>query len=335
MVAATMQALVWTGQGLEVQAVPRPVASAGEVVLDVAFAGICGTDLHIFSGEHWRAKPGLVPGHEFAGTIAPHQAAGDLAPGTPVFVNPLLADGTCRSCLAGRWQVCETLGLVGIDVAGGLAEQVAVPATALVPLPAGVSLASAALAEPVAVAIRAIRRSGLRVGDRVHVIGAGPIGLFVATTARASGASRVTVSEPSPLRAAAARDMGFAVVESADELGQGGADVVFDCTGSPAVSAGVLAWVLTSGTVVVTGLYPGITGVDLKDLMLREITMIGTRVYARDDVRAAVSAIASGLFTAEVFVSSFVGLDGVAAAADRLRAGQELKVLATLGGEPA
>jgi len=335
MVTATMEALVWTGNKLEVRAVPRPVASAGEVVLDVAFAGICGTDLHIFSGEHWRAKPGLVPGHEFAGTVAADQTAGDLVAGTPVFVNPLLADGTCRSCRAGRWHVCETLGLVGIDVAGGLAEQVVVPVSALVPLPARVSLASAALAEPVAVAIRAVRRSGLRIGDRVHVIGAGPIGLFVASAARASGASPVTVSEPSPLRAGAARGLGFSVVQSPAELDQGGADVVFDCTGIPAVSAGVLAWVLTSGTVVVTGLYPGVSGVDLKDVMLREITMIGTRVYTRDDVRAAISAIASGLFSAEVFVSTFVGLDGVGAAADRLRAGRELKVLARLGGEPA
>jgi threonine dehydrogenase-like Zn-dependent dehydrogenase len=188
-----MQALVWAGETkVEVRDLPMPEPPSGWALVEVAYAGLCGTDLHICDNEHPRAKPGLVIGHELVGRLT--SPVGELPAGTPVFVNPLLWCGSCPSCKRGRYQTCYRLQLLGIDRDGGAAEAVAVPEDHLLPLPAGVDMRRAALVEPLSVAVRAVRRSGMRLGDRVHVLGAGPVGLLVASCARLGGASEVTIS---------------------------------------------------------------------------------------------------------------------------------------------
>ena len=149
---ATMRALRWDGPHTLVAAdVPRPRPLDGWALVDVAYTGLCGSDLHVWAGEHPRARPGLVIGHEMSGTLA--EGSGELRVGTPVVVNPLLPCGTCVTCLAGRPHTCANLRILGIDAPGGAAEQVLVPAGSLVPLPDGTDLALAAFAEPLAVAV--------------------------------------------------------------------------------------------------------------------------------------------------------------------------------------
>ena len=129
-----MSALVWAGgRQVTVEERPRPTAEDGQVLVDVAYCGLCGTDLHICAGEHPRARPGIVLGHELSGRLATD--AGGLAAGTKVVVDPLLPCGTCPTCRSGRPHTCATLRLVGIDVPGGAAEQVAVPADRVIPRP--------------------------------------------------------------------------------------------------------------------------------------------------------------------------------------------------------
>jgi (R,R)-butanediol dehydrogenase/meso-butanediol dehydrogenase/diacetyl reductase len=318
-----VQALVWQGGAL-VEAVQRtkPVPLPGWTLVETAYVGLCGTDLHICQGEHPRARPGLVIGHEIVGRLV--DASGDLRAGTPVFVNPLLACGTCRACRRGRSQVCDRLRLIGIDVDGGAAELVAAPADHLVPLPESIDLQYGALIEPVAVAVRAVRRSEVRLGDRVHVVGAGPIGLLVASCARNAGASSVTISEAVKLRADGAAGLGFDLVDVAAPNCD--ADVVFDCTGHPAVSPTVLAWAATGGTVVVVGVYPGVVGVDLQEVTFRELSLIGTRVYTADDVAATVALVGRGAVDARL-ITNVVPLGQGAGAIARLRNGTDLKVL--------
>jgi (R,R)-butanediol dehydrogenase/meso-butanediol dehydrogenase/diacetyl reductase len=139
-----MDAIVWAGGStVEVRQLPTPEPPPQWVLVEVAYAGLCGTDLHIASNEHPRARPGVVLGHEMVGRVA--AAVDGLAAGSPVFVNPLLFCGNCATCTRGRTHICEHLGLLGIDVDGGAAEVVAVPKTSLVPLPASVDLRTAAL----------------------------------------------------------------------------------------------------------------------------------------------------------------------------------------------
>ena len=186
-----MRALTWAG-GTEVAVadVAEPVPAAGQVLVEVAYTGLCGTDLHICAGEHPRAQPGLVLGHEIVGTLA--ESGAGLEAGTPVVVDPLIACGQCDTCRHGRPHICELLQLLGIDVPGGAAARVAVDANRLIPVTDPVDLRHLAFAEPLAVAVRAVRRSGLQLGQEVVVIGGGPIGAAVALCARNAGAVRHT-----------------------------------------------------------------------------------------------------------------------------------------------
>jgi 2-desacetyl-2-hydroxyethyl bacteriochlorophyllide A dehydrogenase len=192
-------------------------------------------------------------------------------------------------------------------------------------LPATLDLRSAALIEPVAVAVRAVRRGGLSLGERVHIVGAGPIGLLVGTCARAAGASSVTLSEPVARRAEAAAAFGLELVDVSAQ--DHSADVVFDCTGHPSVAPTVLGWATAGGTVVTVGTYPGVVGTNLQDLLFRELKLVGTRVYTPDDVAAAVTLVAQGAIDVDRLITGVLPLAEGGHAIAQLRAGGELKVL--------
>ncbi len=319
----SMRALRWDGPG-QVHAVdvPRPQARDGWALVDVAYTGLCGTDLHICTGHHPRAVPGLVLGHELSGTLATD--AGDLPAGTRVVVNPLLSCGHCATCLAGRPHTCANLRLLGIDAQGGAAEQVAVPEGSLVPLPADADLAAAAFAEPLAVAVRAVRRSRLALGEDVVVVGAGPVGLAVALCARRAGAGSVLVVETAPARQEVAAGLGLEVTaRAADAV----APVVFDCASHPAVAARLAALAAPAGRVVLVGVYPGLTPVDLQAVTFKELEVIGTRVYSRDDLDTAARMITSGAFDPRPLLTRTVPISEAAKAVDDLASGRDVKVL--------
>ena len=327
-----MSALVWLGDRVAVEEVPRPQPGPGWTIVDVAYAGICGTDLHIVAGEHPRAQAPLVLGHEFVGTL--RGDADGLAAGQPVAVEPLLNCGRCPPCRNGRPHVCERLRLIGIDLAGGVAEQVAVPASRLIALPRDVDLRAAAFVEPLAVCVHAVRRSGLRLGQSVVVAGAGPIGLGVALCARLSGAGAVFISEPAEVRRTVAQELGFVVLDphSAREdlrarTGGEGASVAFDTAAHPAVAGGIASWTATGGRIVWVGTYGRPTAVDLQDIVFRELETVGCRVYTRRDVEAAVALIADRRFDPAPLITSTLPLSDAPTALERLRSGSEIKVL--------
>jgi (R,R)-butanediol dehydrogenase/meso-butanediol dehydrogenase/diacetyl reductase len=325
-----MPALVWEGgDRVAVAERPSPTPGPGEVLVDVAYCGLCGTDLHICAGEHPRARPGIVLGHELSGRL--HQAAGGLPAGTKVVVDPLRNCGTCRPCRSGRPHTCASLRLLGIDLPGGAARQVAVRADRLVPVPDGADLRRLAFAEPLAVAVRAVRRAGLALGQEVAVAGAGPIGLAVAACARLAGAARVVVAEPVPGRRRLAAELGFEAVEA---LGGGAADVVFDAAAHPAVAAGLAEAVGPGGRVVLVGVYGAPTPLDLRALTFKEVTLVGTRVYSRDDLAVATAMVADGRFDPDPLITRTVPLAEATSAVADLRAGREVKVLLEGSGEP-
>ncbi len=320
---ATMEALVWEGgHDVAVRTVPKPAPAEGWALVDVAYGGLCGTDLHITAGEHPRARPGLVLGHELAGRVAAD--VDGFAAGDPVTVEPLLSCGICPPCRGGQPHVCRTLRLIGIDVAGGLAPQVAVPVGRLVRLPADADLWRAAFVEPLAVAVHAVRRAELRLGETALVAGAGPIGLAVALAARLAGAT-VTVVEPAERRRAVALDLGFAAHESVPEGTEH--DVVLDSAAHPAVAAGFTRWAAIGGRVVLVGTYARPTPVDLQAVTFRELRLIGTRVYTRADVEAAAAMIADGRIDPAPLITATVPLAEAPAALERLRRGEEIKVV--------
>lgn len=312
---------------------PRP----GEVQLRVAYVGLCGTDLHILHGNmDARVETPLVFGHEMSGTIA---AIGDgvdgWSVGDAVTVMPLAWDGTCPACLAGNTHICQNLDFIGIDSPGALQAFWNVPASTLVALPPEIALDAAALVEPVAVAVHDVRRSELVAGEKAVVIGGGPIGVLIATVARAFGAE-VAVIELDHRRREQIASLGFDTLDprEVDQVawveewtGGAGADVVFEVSGAAAAVLGATALAKVRGTIVVVAIHPTPREIDLQRVFWRELRILGARVYQRTDFERAVELIADGTIPSDVLITAIVPLAQTRAAFAELEGGRAMKVL--------
>jgi threonine dehydrogenase-like Zn-dependent dehydrogenase len=276
-----VKALVFTAPGtVELLDVPEPDPAPGEVVVEVRAAGICGSELHGARRPGFRQPP-LIMGHEFAG----------IAGGEAVVVNPILSCGRCPECRRGLRHVCREREIIGVHRAGGFAERVAVPASALRPLPPGLPWEAAALIEPAANAVHAWNLALGAVGvecRRVAVIGCGAIGLLCAATALSSGAGQVEVTDLSPARLAAAQRLG---AEVADPGLSGQYDVVIDAVGSAATRAASVAHQRPGGVAVWLGLAGEETGFDGNALIRSEKRVVGSFAYRDEEFAQAMARI--------------------------------------------
>jgi (R,R)-butanediol dehydrogenase/meso-butanediol dehydrogenase/diacetyl reductase len=310
----------------------------GEVRLDVAYVGICGTDLHIKHGAmDQRVTIPAVIGHEMSGTVAAVGAGvSDYMPGDPVTVMPLDWCGRCPACLAGHAHVCHNLVFVGIDSVGAMQQSWTVPDRLLVRLPPGLALDHGALAEPVAVAVHDVRRGSVSPGDRALVVGGGPIGLLIACVAAAAGAE-VLVSEPNSFRRTVAQQLGLQTVDPAEGgiettldswTGGAGADVAFEVSGSPVGLRAATHAVRVRGRLVVVAIHAQPVAVDLFRVFWRELELIGARVYERPDFERAVELLATGGIPAAELISAVEPLDRTPEAFAALESGADVvKVL--------
>ena len=321
---------------------PTPPAP-GEVQIAVAYTGLCGTDLHILHGNmDARVTTPLTFGHEMSGTVA---AVGDgvteWAPGDPVTVMPLDWDGTCPACLAGNTHICQNLTFIGIDSPGSLQQLWNVPERTVVRLPAGLRLDHAALVEPVAVAVHDVRRSDLAPGQKAVVIGGGPIGVLIASVAREFG-GEVAVIELDANRRAQIAAMGFETLDprETDQVawveewtGGAGADVVFEVSGAAAAVLGATALAKVRGTIVVVAIHPTPREINLQRVFWRELSILGARVYQRQDFETAVELVARGVIPADVLISGIVPLSATQSAFADLEAGRAMKILVDVAGQ--
>jgi (R,R)-butanediol dehydrogenase / meso-butanediol dehydrogenase / diacetyl reductase len=334
-----MKAIVWTAVNqLEIQNVAQPRPGAGEALLRVSHVGICGTDLHIWHGEHPRAKPPLIMGHELSATIAALGAGvSGWAAGDPVVVYPVIGCGQCKVCRMHGEHICGKLGLYGIDWPGAMAEYVVVQARRLHRLPQNLDLAQAALVEPIAVGLHTMKVAGFHGGDVVAVVGAGPIGIAVALCAREAGAGQVFISDVSDFRLNIARQLGFqAISATSDSLseavraatGGDGAEFVFECTGIPAAAKQMLDPVAIAGTLVAVGIFPGAIPVDLRAIAFRELKLVGIRMYTPADFDRAIELVSSGRLDVRPLISDIYPLDRGIEAFRRTAAGTDnIKIL--------
>lgn len=315
----------------------------GQVQIRVAYAGLCGTDLHIFHGDmDARVAHPLVFGHEMSGVItAVGSDVEGWMPGDRVTVMPLDWDGTCPACLAGNEHICQNLDFIGIDSPGALQELWNVPAATLVRLPEELTLRAGALVEPVAVAVHDVRRSELAAGDTAVVIGGGPIGVLIASVARNAGAD-VVVIEPDAGRRATIDGLGFRTLDplATDQAawvqewtGGAGADVVFEVSGAAAAVRGMTALAKVRGTIVVVAIHPQPREVDLQRVFWRELRLLGARVYQRRDFETAVELLTAGAIPADTLITDVVPLERTGDAFTALEAGQALKLLVAVGGD--
>jgi alcohol dehydrogenase len=298
-----MKALVYT-QPNEVQLLERdaPVTAAGEVVVRIDAVGICGSDLHAYHGHDPRRLPGLVLGHEFAGTVV-DSASPDWPVGRRVTGNPLITCGECDYCVQGRDNLCARRSMVGMTRPGAFAERMGIPVRCLIELPDSLSPVAAALTEPAATALHAINLSARAMQrapheGRVLVLGGGAIGMLAALLLRHQGVDRLEVAEVNALRreslARHARCTAFDPRErTADD---NGFELVIDAVGSAVTRKAALAAVRPGGVVMHIGLQDWASEIDMRKLTLAEITLLGTYTYSMADLRATVAALSRGVF---------------------------------------
>ena len=291
-----MKALVYTDtQMSEIRDVEVPVAGDGQVIVDLAFCGICGSDMHAWHGHDERRIPPLVLGHEAVGIVQ----TGALA-GKRVAINPLMTCGDCDSCNGGDEHLCPQRELIGMRVPGAFAEKLAIDVRNLTVIDDDLPFAEAALAEPLACSVHAVRLAcqlgGNNLDATIVVLGGGAIGLLAALVFEAYGYSDIWIAETNPLR----RDMleKIGVMRAYDPRSEAPAsdkiDIIIDAVGSGATRHAASALVRPGGVIVHIGLQDNEPGLDTRRITLQEIIFQGTYCYRKDDFAEALALLSSG-----------------------------------------
>ncbi|MFI2363735.1 L-idonate 5-dehydrogenase [Promicromonospora sp. NPDC019610] len=322
-----MRAVVVHGAGdLRVEERPDPIAGPGEVVVAMEWGGVCGSDV-----AYWRngasgtavLRGPLVLGHEVAGrVVGSGPGVTGWAPGTAVTVHPAqaTAESVLPDRLAGRTNLHSQVRYFGSaafhpPTDGGFSELRAVPAAQLRRLPDGVGTELGALAEPLAVAMHAVRRAGAVTGRDVVVNGAGPIGCLVVAAAKHAGAASVTAADVSHASLAVAKELGadHVIDVSGGDVLPPDSELVFEASGAPAALGGVLRATARGGTLVQVGNLPGAAApAALGDLVTREITWIGAYRFV-EEISDALDALRDGLDVSGVITHRF-GIEDAGAA---------------------
>lgn len=334
-----MQALRKTGPApddIAVQEVPRPEAGRGQVVVDVAAAGLCGTDLHILDGSY-SSRPPVTLGHEVSGRIT---AVGeDVDPGRigeAVALETFFSTcGRCRDCRAGHPNRCQDRVSIGSGADGGFAEQVVVPARNARPLPAHVPLEAGALSEPLACVCRSLFQPmpAVKAADRVLVIGPGAIGLLAAQVARVSGGEVTILGTPADAeRLEVATALGFDVTADPDEA-PGDVDVVLECSGSAGGMATGITRVRRGGRYVQIGQRGDAVPIELALVSFHELIITGGFASTPDSWDRAMRLLELDLVDLVPLVSRTYRLDQWREAFDAVRASAGVKQLLRPGAE--
>lgn len=335
-----MRAAVFHGaHDVRISDVADPAPAEGEVLLRVLRSGMCGTD-----ATEWTSGPRTFPverphpvtghqgpmvmGHEFVGEVVRTTSGGRFTSGDLVASGAGVSCGDCDRCREGRTNVCRSYYTLGLNTAGGMAELVAVPESTLAPVPPGMSLDAAGLAQPMAVGLHAARRAGVRDGDRVLLIGAGAIGSFVLTALRSLADVDVTVIDLPGARLERASRLGAnrvveasVAVEDVREAMGGAADVVIEASGAPGQLDKAVSLVRPAGTVLQVGIPGKPQEVDLHPLVFQEVSVVTTLAHVCGEDLAPALEILCRTRLAEELLDSVRPLDDVPDQLERLATG--------------
>lgn len=324
-------------------AFPEPEATPGRAVVAVDYCGICGTDLHAWlSGEPYNPA---ICGHEWSGRVSQVGAGvGHVREGDRVAVGVASPCGTCATCLRGDASHCETVfaGMIGVGPMaaphGGFAPAIAIEAARLYLLEDDIEPATAAILEPATIAVHAVRRTPMRLGDSVVILGGGPIGLLVLQCARVSGAGTVILVEPQPARRNLGHRLGADrvidpgaedVVEAVEAwLGQPGADVVYECAGIPATINQAVTLARRGGVVSLVGVADQNASIVPAEWLIKEVRLLASLGYLREEFAVAQNLVRDGRLDLPALHTSTVALEQIGDAFQRLaEAPEEVKIL--------
>lgn len=282
--------------------VEKPAPRKGEVLVQVATCGICGSDIHAYYGRHPFIKCPIVQGHEFSGIVTElGEDVKTVVIGQRVTVIPHLVCGKCYGCQLGRSNLCENLKFTGCQSSGAMAEYLAVPSEMTVNLPEEIDFEEGALIEPLAVGVHALRRSNLEQRERVLIYGAGPIGLLTLQVAKAKGAGEIIIVELSDLRLKKAKELGasYIINPSKENVGeyikthfpQRGVDLIFECVGANSTIQEAVEVARKGTQIVVVGVFGKEVPIKMGWVQDHELDLLGSCSYLREDFREAIELI--------------------------------------------
>ena len=297
---------VMTAPGkIEFREIETPVPKAGEVLIRIKKIGVCGSVIDDWHGNQPFTSYPDTQGHEVSGEIAALGAGVEnLEVGQKVTIQPQVVCGKCYPCRHGKYNLCETLKVMGFQTTGVASEYFAVDAAKVTPLPQEMSFDEGAMIEPLAVAVHAVRKFGDMRGMRVAVLGAGPIGILVAQAAKGMGAESVLITDISDLRLEKARqcgvdfcvntceaDFGEALVSS---FGPDKADVIYDCAGNNVTMGQAIRCARKGSTIILVAVFAGMAEVDLAVLNDHELDLNTTMMYRNEDYLEAIELVRAG-----------------------------------------
>lgn len=293
---------------IELSEINMPRPRDNEVLIRVAYAGICGSDRKIFNGLHPIAQPPLILSHEISGLVWEHSDSSGKAgfqKGERVALRPVLSCGGCHSCRQGRENICESVRILGIHEPGGLAEFICAPKQLVYPLPEHISLAEGALAEPIADALHHIYRSGFQIGRKTAVIGADFTGILIAYILKFTGAAKSVLVDDRRESQALARLLGLEVCSPSElvyeDTGSFGAaigefDIIYEATGTLLGFRTMTKALALGGTGVIVGVPTKDLPLNIRQIFMKELSIRGCRLHTEQAFAAAIRLMADPAF---------------------------------------
>jgi len=297
-----LQQVMTAPKKIEFRNVPEPVIGSGQVLVKVMDIGICGSDIHVYHGEHPFTSYPITQGHEVSGeVVALGSDVKKLKVGQKVTIEPQLFCGKCHPCRHGKYNLCEELKVMGFQTTGIASEFFAVDVSKATPIPEDMSFEEGAMIEPLAVAVHGIKQMGDVTGLNIAVIGAGPIGNLVAQAAKGMGAAKVMITDVSDLRLKKAADCGIDVCINTKEKDFGEAlvgefgpdkvDVIYDCAGNNVTMGQAIKYARKGSVIVLVAVFADIAKVDLAVANDHELDIKSTMMYRHDDYVDAISLV--------------------------------------------
>ena len=306
---------VMTAPGvIEFREIEKPTPQVGEVLVKIMEIGVCGSDIHVWHGEHPFTSYPVTQGHEVSGEIAEvGEGVEGFTVGQKVTIQPQVVCGKCHPCRHGKYNLCEELKVMGFQTTGVASEYFAVDAKKVTLLPDSMSFDEGAMIEPLAVAVHAVRKFGDMTGMKVAVLGAGPIGILVAQAAKGMGAESVLITDISDVRLHKAKECGIdycvntktanfgdALVEA---FGPDKADVIYDCAGNNTTMGQAIQYARKGSTIILVAVFAGMATVDLAVLNDHELDLNTTMMYRNEDYIEAIALVRDGKVQLKPLVS--------------------------------
>ena len=279
---------------IEFREVPVPELQAGQVLVKIKKIGVCGSDIHVYHGTHPFTRYPITQGHEVSGQIVKvGEGVAELKEGQKVIIEPQVFCGTCYPCRHGKYNLCEELKVMGFQTTGVASDYFAVDASKITVIPDDMTYNEGAMMEPLAVTVHAVKRAGDVTGLKVAVLGAGPIGILLAQSAKAMGAAQVMITDIGDYRLelakqcgadfvvnTAKRDFGEAMLEC---FGPDKADVIYDCAGNDITMGQAIKYARKGSQIILVAVYAGMANVDLAVLNDHELDLNTSMMYRHED----------------------------------------------------